>query len=95
MVYALLQLTVSDVEAFWREFQNRGYVLRQAAGSLGMEVFTLAGEPTQVIVLGHWDSRAHLEQFLQRWRAFGLDPAACGATIQSLHWLDKLGELDA
>ena len=95
MVHALLRINVQDFDAFWEEFQNRGYVLRQSNGSLGTEIFLQTGEPNRVIILSQWDTNAHLEQFMRRWPALLTNDRACVGTLETLCLVEKLGEMDA
>lgn len=68
MVHVLIQLQVQQFDHFWQEFQIRGFVLRQAQGALGSQVFrhTSTTEPEQVIILFQWDSQVHADAFLKR-----------------------------
>jgi quinol monooxygenase YgiN len=95
MIHALVQIEVKDFEAFWADFQARGYTLRQAGGSLGAQVFTHAQNPAQVTILFQWDSQALLDKFFQnpQMQALICQPGGINAMCPTLVY--KAGELEA
>jgi quinol monooxygenase YgiN len=95
MIHVLVQITVEDFERFWSGFQTRGLPLRQRHGSRGARVFRHADHANRVTILFTWESRAHLERFMQ-------DPEVRASMQQggtlgppAITFLEQVGELEA
>lgn len=95
MVHVLIQLQVQQFDHFWQEFQTRGFVLRQAQGALGSQVFRHATEPEQVIILFQWDSQAHADAFLKHFARNERVHTDERRGWPTAVYLTKVGELEA
>jgi quinol monooxygenase YgiN len=95
MIHVLVQITVEDFDRFWSGIQTRGLPLRQRHGSRGARVFGHADQANRVTILFTWESRAHLERFMQ-------DPEVRASMQQggtlgppTITYLEQVGELEA
>jgi len=95
MVHVLMQLQVQQFDHFWQEFQTRGFVLRQAQGALGSQVFRHATAPDRVTILFQWDSQLHADAFLQRLQRSDGDQTDEQQGQRTVVYLTKVGELEA
>lgn len=95
MIFALVEFTVRDFDAFWSSFQTHGFILRQSHGSLGAHLFQKAGDTEEIIVLFQWESHRRMQSFFedpQIKESFVADGVTSGPQII---FLTKAGELEA
>ncbi|MDQ4122554.1 MAG: antibiotic biosynthesis monooxygenase [Acidobacteriota bacterium] len=64
MINILADVAIEDFDKFIGAFSTRGFDARKAHGSIGSQVFKIAGEENRVIVLFEWESLAAFEGFL-------------------------------